>query len=151
MRCLHAQLFVNSAGAAVFGFDIKPETANIAGLGCPIFDKLVKLAVHLAAARLRSNVDALYPPEPAVSPIAPFVCDHETADDAAFFLGDHIKALLRIAENGSNAAGEHLGVEVFALRFERHRLVEFDECVRLCGHGNPNIHKHLLDETGLVI
>src|SRR5436190_23619627 len=151
MRPLHADGIVDPLGVVVLGLDVESKAADAAGLGCTLFYKLVHTRVKALSARLGANVDALYPPEPAVAPVAPFVRDHQAADDRAAVLRNDVEALLFVRKDCRDAAGYLFRIEPLALGLERHRLVKFDQRSGVEGVCDPYIHDEFLDERTTVL
>ena len=151
MRGVHPDSFVNPPGVDVFRFDIEPKAADVAGRGRLFFYKIVEATVDLLAAKVRQNVDALYPPKPAVPPVAPFVGDHQAADDRVFAFGDGVKSLFLIAKDSLDAAADSVGIESFAFGLERHRLIKFDQRRGVAGWCDPDYHSVFLDELPGVL
>src|SRR6185369_3900850 len=93
--------------------------------------KLPQVCVHATVntptAVLRAHVDALDPPEVAVSPVAPLLSHHQSADHFAAELGDAIEARIRPAKQVAHAGTYDMGPEALALRLERHGAIERDE------------------------
>ena len=126
MRCFHTDPFVNSLRTRVIGLDIQTKSAHIPFLSCLLLYKIIKLAIDLLPSNLRPYIDALYPPKPRVTPIAPLVCDHQATDYLACRFGNDVKSFLFFAENGLHTAAQSDGIEMLSLGFERHRLIKFD-------------------------
>src|SRR4029079_6016520 len=94
---------------------------------CRRFYIFIELRVDAAAASIRHDVNALYPPEPSVSPVAPFKCDHQAAERTTVFLGDQITHFLWIGHDNLDTLAELFGRQLFALGLKRHRFVKADQ------------------------
>src|SRR5690349_21688787 len=82
----HAERLVSGPSGGVVLFDVETHAGGAFGAsgGDDVF---VEGAEDAAAAEVGTHVDALNPPEGAVAPVAPFVGDHQLADDGAWFGG----------------------------------------------------------------
>src|SRR4051812_30405399 len=127
MRRIHADALIHGLGVGVLCLDIQPKSANIAGSSGVFLYEIIKLAVDTLPSSLGPYVHALYPPEPGVSPVAPFIGDHQPPDDAVVGLGNDIEPFSRISKYRLDTATQHIRVELFTLGLESHRLVELDQ------------------------
>lgn len=101
------------------------------------------------------HIDALDPPECGVAPVAPFVCDEQTANYlgvaglgiggggavcSAACLGDDVEALALVLEHGGYALPQRFGVKRLAFGFQRHRLLKLGYAVYVGGFGAPRAY-----------
>jgi hypothetical protein len=118
MRALHAVRAVRGLGAAVVALDVEPKTTNRALFRCLGLQVAIEPPIDTSPSERGQHVDALDPPEIAVSPVAPFPRHHRCGDDMR---------------------QEHL-----AFRLERHCAVEGDEHRRIARYSAADLRAHAL-------
>src|SRR5262245_29118525 len=89
---------------------------------------------------LGCHVDALDPPELAVSPLAPLAGEHERGDDSPIDFHDEGATTRGIREEGRDAGAQGRDVEVLVLGLARHGAGEVDEdvAITLLGGAHPS-------------
>ena len=140
---MHAHPFIYHFGVLIVGLGVEPKSAHVALIGCPPFDKLIKSAVYSLPPGCRSNINALNPPKPAVSPIAPFERYHQPAEDAVLILRDYVKAFFFVCEHSFDASAKRFRIKMLTFGLERHREVKLDQSINIVYICQSNVHTML--------
>ena len=133
VRMLHSERGVGRLRVAVFAFDIEPNPRDVSARTGHAKKLGVEGAVDAFAPSHGPHVHGLDPEKGPVSPVAPFVGDHELTDHVRGGLAlrgfgrDQVEALRRVLEHGRYARLEASKVEGFAFGLLRHRGVSVDE------------------------
>src|SRR5204863_1815191 len=93
------------------------------------------------------DVDALNPPEVAVSPIAPFMGNHQLASYPPIELGNEVDGLSRIGDRRAHATFEFWAIQREMFSFLGQSRVEIGDAGRirkLCG---ANSHSNIVGST----
>src|SRR5688500_11357028 len=104
MFTVHSQLRVDLLGRRVALVDVQADAADGRLLDHRLH-VVVQTRVNAAAPKFGDDVHALNPPDHAVAPVAPFVGDHQRADDPFVAFGDVVAAEAGVGENCVHAAG----------------------------------------------
>src|SRR6476661_3261230 len=127
MLAAHAEPLVDLLRGGVALLHIQADPLEIGGfLDLPPY-ALVEGAVDAAAALLGDDVDRLDPEDDPIAPVAPFEGGEQAAGDPAAALGDPVGPLAGIGEDGADAAGQDLAVELQVLRLAGHPELELDD------------------------
>jgi hypothetical protein len=110
---------------------IKAKAAHAGMRLRPGMDLLEQFSEHAAAAELRFDIDTLNPPEIAIAPVTPLLCDHKLAGNLPLDFGDEIGAFGGIGEHGPDAATHAFGIELDPLGFRRDGEVEFNDGIQI--------------------
>ena len=125
---MHPDAVVGLLGDRVVPLHIEPETADAAVLCGQVLDRLVKTAIQPLPSKFRDDVDALYPPELPVSPVAPLRGDHQGAGYFPVGDGNQVKSQVAILDQAPCSAQGDIRVQVQALGFPGHADVEPGDC-----------------------
>jgi len=79
------------------------------------------------AAKILQHIDTLKPPEIAIAPVAPFISDHDLANDFPIHFGDIVQAFGWISQDGRYTFGDTVRIEVQLLRFFSQSQVKFSD------------------------
>ena len=139
MRALHAGGTISRLRAPIASLHVQAETADGAVLRREHLHVPIQARVDAAAAELRLHVDALDPPEVAVSPVAPLFGDHQRGDQLAAELRHRVEARVGPAQKSAHAGADDLRHQYLALGLERHRAVERDERRGVAPRGLANL------------
>src|SRR5262245_64628673 len=97
-RVCHAEVLIGRLGPGVVAFNVQAQPDDVPGRPRLSYHFVVQRPEDAAAAVVGPDVHALDPPEPAVAPVTPFICDHQLADHFTFRLREEIEPPGRIVE-----------------------------------------------------
>src|SRR5512140_281489 len=98
MRAEHPKLFVGAARAPIPGMHVEPQAPNIRPGKGQAADMREQRAKDAFAAEFRVHIDTLEPPNVAVPPIAPLICDHDLADNLPRLFRKEVKSFGLISQ-----------------------------------------------------
>ncbi len=153
----HAQLSIGALGRTIGLFHIEPKATDSGSRASLAADGLVHSPIDSLTAPGRIHVDALNPPKHGVSPVAPFVGDHELPDDAPHAalvdLGYPQKAECRRRHDGVQSFAEPPRVEDSRFRLHGHGSAEANQRREIAGLCRPKAyarrHAELMPLSGL--
>src|SRR3989442_10681757 len=144
VRALHPRSAIGGLRAAIVVLDVETKADHGAVSRRELSDVCIHPAIDAAPAVLRVDIDALDPPEVAVSPVAPFLGDHQRADHPAAQLGHAVEAGVGPPQKCAHAGADHPRQQQLLLGLERHRAVEGDERRRIARLRTANFYgRHL--------
>ena len=122
---------IDCLGAMILVFDIEADPADLRILLGSRSNVPMHGSIHSTAAPLWCDIDALYPPKDPVSPITPFIGDHQLADGGPGPLDrrfrHHVKAILTICHDCPDAFSEPIKVQYALFGFPCHGGIEPDD------------------------
>lgn len=126
-----AEAIVSLFCFVIVSFDVKAEAANVRAIFGESVDVIVEPFEDARAAEFFRDINALYPPEIAVAPIAPFISDEELSGDDPFVVpldfSEIINAFSSVVEEGGDAFAGAVRVESALLGFPGHAQIEIGD------------------------
>ena len=119
---------IDGLRGVIFLIHVEPDSTDLRVSPRLSDGVIMDCAVDTTSTPDRGNIYALYPPENAVAPIAPFICDHELSEElsAPVFLQfrDYEETARRAFEQSNSPAMQAVEIEVEPLCFKRHGCTE---------------------------
>ncbi len=147
---MHTERAVCTLSDSVFALHIQPKTTDRRVPVCHVSDEFMQRPIYSLLAALRFHVNALNPPEIAISPVAPFGRDHEGPCDSTIILRDDVEAQCVIPKQCLNSGGDYFLRKFLSFRFQCHLAVEVDQDTCVGGIRAANLYLVMLITYGFI-
>ena len=123
----HAQVRVDLLSVCVVFFHVEPQPTDSVVLPGKGRYFTIERTENTLAPEVWNHIDALNPPPQSVPPVAPFVSDHQGADDSIFGLDHQVKTVLRSVEQVRHPGLNGFRIQGMVFRFPGHGNVKVGE------------------------
>lgn len=130
-------------GRCVILFHIQPETNDIASSLSLLLQMLKDLSEHTLTTVFCGYIDTLNPPEPAVTPITPFVSVHHLGDGFASGIASQvIDAFVLVCEQRLYSWKQPGHIEVLVFAFYGQTIVKVSHYICIIGCRTSDLISH---------
>ncbi len=146
---MEAEPSVACSSGFVFPLHVQADAAAI-DIGCTEFLNVQKeSAEHASAAKIGMHIDALNPPEFAVSPIAPFKGMSRLTYDLVIDHSHKVFASLGFVNEAADTVSYRHRIEFPSFGFPTERDIEMGNGVHVGGHRLSNLHHDSSEQRAL--
>ena len=124
---IHSEARIDLLRADIPRIDIEADSAEARVSFDETSDVFVETGIDALAAMFWRDVDALNPPDQAISPIAPLVRDERRADYSAVLLSNKVSTFRRLLKDSIYTARTRVAIEIKFFSLGSHPDLKLDD------------------------
>jgi hypothetical protein len=142
-RSGESDTLIDGLGCAIFLLHVEPNSTDLGIRLRSSHGVVMYCAVYTAAAPGWRNIHALDPPEEAIAPIAPFICNHQLSEELAvvalFQFCDYEESMRGGFDQGDGPETQAVEIKAAAFCFKSHGCTERRDRRRIFGPGESDV------------